>query len=60
MTQYYMTKIYVDGLFNCHVMGWKRIPPNRFGSKLFPYILMVGQEHLGYKFFILNYQIIKK
>ena len=53
MTQYYMTKIYVDSLFNCH-------PLNRFGSKLFHYILMVGQEHLGYKFFILNYQIIKK
>ena len=27
---------YVDGLFTCHIVGWKRIPPNRIRGKLFP------------------------
>jgi hypothetical protein len=27
---------HVDGLFACHVMGWRRIPPNWVGGKLFP------------------------
>jgi hypothetical protein len=27
----------VDGLFTCHVVGWRRIPPNRIGGKLFPF-----------------------
>ena len=29
-------KVHVDGLFTYHVVDWKRIPPNRFGGKLFP------------------------
>ena len=26
--------IHVDSLFNWHVVGWRRIPPNRIGGKL--------------------------
>ena len=26
----------MDDLFTYHVMGWRRIPPNRVGGKLFP------------------------
>jgi len=32
-------KLYMDGLFICHVMGWSKIAPNQFGAKLFPFII---------------------
>ena len=31
----YVTKIQVDGLFKCHIVDWRIIPPNRVGDKLF-------------------------
>ncbi len=31
----YVTKIQVDSLFKCHVVGWRMIPPNQVGGKLF-------------------------
>ena len=31
-------KIHVEGLFTCHVVGRRKIPPNRVGGKLFPLI----------------------
>ena len=26
----------MDSLFTCHVVDWKKIPPNWIGGKLFP------------------------
>ena len=31
-------KVHVDGLFTYHVVGWRRIPPNRVEGKLFSYL----------------------
>jgi hypothetical protein len=28
----------MDGLFTCHVVHWRRIPPNQTRGKLFPYL----------------------
>ena len=30
----------MDDLIACHVVGWRRIPPNRVGGKLCPCIFM--------------------
>ena len=29
----------VDGLFTYHVVGWKKIPPNRVEGKLYPFYI---------------------
>ena len=33
----YVIKIYVNDLFKCHVVGWKKISSNQIRGKLFPY-----------------------
>ena len=34
----WLFKIYVNGLFVCHVVGWGMISPNQVEGKLYPYI----------------------
>ena len=50
-------KVHVDGLFTCHVVGWRRIPPNWAGGKLFPYLnssALVISKRAELGFFILG------
>ena len=35
----------MDGLFTCHVVGWKRIPPNWIRDKLFPFFNKQRAKH---------------
>jgi hypothetical protein len=42
----------MDGLFICQVVGWKMIPPNRVGGKLFPSLRPIGLKLLGFGLFL--------
>ena len=39
-------KVHVDGLFTCHVIGWRRIPSNQVRGKLLS--IEKGKTPLGW------------
>ena len=47
-------KVHVNSLFTCHVVGWRRISPNRIGGNLFP-INIYSVHNLWIYIHILNF-----
>ena len=52
----HVTKLQMDGLFDCHVVGWSKITLNMFGTELFPkfYHYALGRERINLKKFTLK------
>ena len=45
-----ITWIHVDNLFNWHVVGWRKIPPNRIWGKLCPWRSISSIKPLAFEF----------